>query len=163
MVALSPQPLQAEAFAPFGEVIAAAGAFTRINNGSAQHYADLAPIDVAREGGRARVGIYRARPVALPLPIRMLERHPLGSQLFMPLDGQCFLIVVAPAGDTVEPAAIRAFVSNGHQGVNYRRGTWHHPLLALGQECDFLVLDRAGAGANCDEIAISAELYLTSS
>jgi ureidoglycolate lyase len=163
MIGLSPQPLRAEAFAPFGEVIETGGAFTRINNDSAQHFADLARIDVECEGGRARVGIYRARPVSLPMPLRMLERHPLGSQLFMPLDGQRFLIVVAPAGDSIEPEAIRAFVSNGRQGINYRRGTWHHPLLAIGQECDFLVLDRAGEGANCDELAISAELFATPS
>jgi ureidoglycolate lyase len=149
--ALVPQALTAGAFAEFGDVVEARGGSALINSGTTRQFGDLAGIDVAGEGGRPCVSIYRATPYTLPLPIRMLERHPLGSQLFMPLSGERFLVVVAPAAAVPDPTAVRAFVTNGQQGVNYRLGTWHHPLIALAGTGEFLVIDRAGPGPNCDE------------
>ncbi len=148
---LAVEPLTAAAFAPFGEVVEAGADSCLINQGTARRYADLATIDVAAEGGRARVSIYRTAPRDWPLAISMLERHPLGSQLFMPLSNDPFLVVVAPAAGVPARERVRVFVTNGRQGVNYRRGTWHHPLVALGAEREFLVLDRDGPGGNCDE------------
>lgn len=148
---LVPQALTAGAFAPFGDVIEAGGDFRSINDGTTRQFADLAAIDVSAEGGEPRISIYHATPYPLPLTIRMLERHPLSSQLFMPLAGQPFLVVVAAAGEDPDAAAVRAFATNGRQGVNFRRGTWHHPLIALGDPGEFLVLDRSGGGRNCDE------------
>jgi len=148
---LTPEPLTAAAFAGFGDVVATGEAHELINRGTARQYADLAQIDIAAGGGRPRISIYRAVPFELPLPIVMLERHPLSSQLFMPLHGEPFLIVVAPAGNRVDASAVRAFVTNGRQGINYPRGTWHHPLIALLDPSEFLVVDRAGHGKNCDE------------
>jgi ureidoglycolate lyase len=147
------EPLTAAAFAPFGDVVQAAGDSRSINDGTAQQFADLALVDVADRGGRPRVSLYRARPRELPLPVRLLERHPLSSQLFMPLGPQPFLVVVAPPGDRIEPFAMRAFRTDGRQGVNYRRGTWHHPLIALDGPGEFLVIDRAGAGRDCEEFS----------
>ena len=159
---LVPLALTAEAFAPFGDVVEAGGAHQLINDGTTRQFADLAAIDVAAEGGEPRISIYRATPYPLPLAIRMLERHPLSSQLFMPLAGQAFLVVVAEAGKDPDAAAVRAFATNGRQGINYRRGTWHHPLIALGDPGEFLVLDRSGAGRNCDEFSFKgAEIVLT--
>ncbi len=148
---LRPLALTAGAFAEFGEVIEAGGASGLINDGTTRQFADLATIDVTAGGGRPRLSVYRTTPYELPLPIAMLERHPLSSQLFMPLSGQAFLMVVAPAGRDPDPPALCAFVTNGRQGINYRRGTWHHPLIALSGTGDFLVLDREGEGRNCDE------------
>ncbi len=145
------EPLTAAAFAPFGDVVQAGGESRTINDGTARQFADLAQIDVAEKGGRPRVSIYHARVRELPLPVRLLERHPLSSQLFMPLGPQPFLVVVAPAGDRIEPFSIRAFRTDGRQGVNYRRGTWHHPLIALDEGREFLVIDRGGPGDNCEE------------
>lgn len=147
---LAIEPLCAAAFAPFGEVVEAADSAARINQGTASASADLATIDVGAQGGQPRVSIYRAEARVWPLAIAMLERHPLCSQLFMPLSGDPFVIVVAPPGMVPARAAVRAFVTSGRQGVNFRRGTWHHPLIALAAG-DFLVLDRAGPGENCDE------------
>ena len=148
---LVPQPLTAEAFAPFGDVIEGVSRAQTINRGTTEYYSDLARVDVTPRGGRPRVSIYRVTPYRLPMNIAMLERHPLGSQLFMPLRGERFLVVVAPRGDRIDPASVAAFVTNGAQGVNYHAGTWHHPVIALSEGSDFLVIDREGPGSNCDE------------
>jgi ureidoglycolate lyase len=149
-------PLTGEAFAPFGEVIESEGrAHYLINAGTARRYDDLAGVDVAEFGGQAQISLCRAEPVTLPLRLRVMERHPLSSQAFIPLSGTPFLIVVAPAGgEEPDLRALRAFRSNGRQGINYRRGTWHHPLIALERVSDFLIVDRRGTGPNCDEIPI---------
>jgi len=152
-VTIRPVPLTPDAFAPFGEVIAAGwGERLLINDGTTERFNNLAEIDVSAEGGRPIVNIFRAQPRVLPLPVRMVERHPLGSQTFVPLGPAPFLVLVAPPGDTVTPADLRAFKTAPGQGVNYRRGIWHHPLIALNEVSDFLVIDRAGPGGNCDEV-----------
>ena len=144
------------AFAPFGDVIESEGRdHYPINAGMAQRYHDLAEVDVIAGGGRPLISLLKAKPVALPLLLRLMERHPLSSQAFIPLSAVPFLIVVAPASRTLDLARLKAFRSNGRQGINYRRGTWHHPLLALDSVSDFLIVDRGGEGDNCDEIDIS--------
>lgn len=154
------EPLTAEAFAPFGEVIQFAGAqHYPINQGLAERYHDLARVDVAAEGGRALINLFRAQPRALPLEIRLLERHPLGSQAFLPLSEKPWLVVVAPPGE-FDPARIRAFVTRGWQGVNYARGTWHHPLIALGSVSEFIVIDRGGEGNNLHEEHLAEPLEI---
>ncbi len=152
MKTLPIEPLTAEAFAPFGEVIETEGRdYYLINSGSTRRYHRLADIDANSGDGQPVVSIFRARRPVYPLTIGMMERHPLGSQAFIPLKGHPFLIVVAPAGERVNREDLRAFISNGRQGVNYRRGVWHHPLLVLQPEDELLVVDRAGSGNNCDE------------
>jgi ureidoglycolate lyase len=156
VIELRPEPLTAGAFRPFGDVIEANGPYELINNDTTQKFAGLATIDVSAEGGRPCISIFRATPYAFPLTIRMLERHPLGTQLFMPLHGEPFLIVVAAPGEQVDPASVRTFITNGRQGINYRRGTWHHPLIALRAPSSFLIVDRAGDGENCDTFVLEA-------
>jgi len=152
---LRPAALTAAAFAPYGDVIETTGRdHYAINAGMAERYSDLANIDVGAEGGRPLVSLCQAKPVRLPVRLRLMERHPLSSQVFMPLSSAPFLIVVAPAGPSPRSEDIRAFISNGRQGVNYRAGTWHHPLLALDQAADFLIVDRGGPGTNCDEVPV---------
>lgn len=91
----------------------------------------------------------------------MMERHPLGSQAFIPLDDRPYLVVVAPAGD-LDESKIRAFVTRGWQGVNYAKGVWHHPLLALGKVSDYIVVDRGGGeGHNLNEQDLKESLWLT--
>ena len=157
---LSIEPLSAAAFAPFGQVLEVsdmARHFT-INAGFAERYHDLVRVDVASSGGRPQISIFRARPRSLPMALILLERHPLGSQTFMPLSQLPYLVVVAPPADASRPdlARLRCFAAGPGQGVNYAAGTWHHPLLALQAECDFLVVDRGGAASdhNCDEFAL---------
>jgi ureidoglycolate lyase len=154
------EPLTAEAFAPFGEVIepAAARAIYPVNAGTATRYHDLADIDTAPEGGRTLLSLFRAQARALPFELRVLERHPLGSQAFVPLGDAPFLVVVAS-----DPAQRpRVFRAAPGQGVNYRRGTWHHALFALERTGDFLVIDRGGAGDNCDEAELPVRYRIES-
>jgi ureidoglycolate lyase len=152
------EPLDAAAFAPFGDVIAASNARRRypINDGTTERFHDLAHIDVL-DGGRAVLSVFRAEPRTFPIRIAMLERHPLGSQAFVPLDPALrYLVVVATAAD----ATPRAFLACNGQGVNYAPGTWHHPLLALDRESDFLVIDREGDGHNCDELRLASAWHI---
>jgi ureidoglycolate lyase len=158
-IKLIPQPLTAEAFRPFGDVIEAAGPYDLINNGTTQKFPHLATFVGSAYGGRPCISIYRATPYRLPLTIKMLERHPLGTQLFMPLKREPFLIVVAPANANVNPDGMRAFITSGRQGINYHRGTWHYPLIALGAPSEFLIVDRAGQG-NCDEFTLQVHALL---
>lgn len=157
--ALKIEPLTSAAFQSFGDVIEAsqAGLHFSINNGFAERFHDLARIDVSALGGQPIISIFKATPRDFPMRLVMLERHPLGSQAFIPMSSQPFLVVVAPAGDAPEVQRLRCFLAAPGQGVNYARGTWHHPLIALHAPSDFLVLDRAGAkeDANCDEYPLT--------
>jgi ureidoglycolate lyase len=152
---LTPEPLTAAAFSAFGSVIEASDDAVKldINQGHAIRYDRLADIDVAEGGGTGAISLFRAKPLG-ELVLRVFERHPLGSQSFVPLSGRPYLVAVAPAGD-FDAASVRLFRADGHQGVHYRKGVWHHFLLVLDAESDFLVVDRAGPGENCEEIALA--------
>ena len=155
---LHPEPLTATGFAPFGEVIEIEGRASRwINHGTCERFDDLARLDVCADGGRPAISIFRAAPRTLPLALRTLERHPLSSQAFYPLQPLPFLVVVAEPGPGPLRARVRAFLSSGRQGVNFRRNTWHHELLALDQTSLFLVIDRGGPGENCELMPIDGD------
>ena len=149
---LRPLPLTADRFAPFGDVIATSGSGTEpMNEARFARYSELATVDVDRAGTVA-IGIVRSRtPTSLPYAFDMVERHPLGSQAFIPLSEFRFVIVVGRPGESIDAADLQAFVTNGRQGINYHRGTWHMPLIALEEGQQFLVVDRAPPGGNCEE------------
>jgi len=155
---LKVEPLTAEAFAEFGAVIAAEAACKvfAINQGTTQRYHALARVDLV--GGHAAISIARAQPFALPQTISMLERHPLGSQAFIPLNGTRWVVVVAASPE----ATPRAFLADRGQGVQYHRGTWHHPLIALDPGGDFLIVDRIGDGDNCEEVRLEQRWVIAS-
>jgi len=158
---LAIEPLTAEAFKPFGDVIEAtdnAQHFT-INQGFAERFHRLAQVDVTTDGGQPAISIFKAQARALPLQLSVLEKHPFGSQAFMPLSGHAYVVVVALGGDAPDLATLTCFMASAQQGVNYAKGTWHHPLLAL-QDGDFLVMDRAGPAGevNCVEVVLDKRL-----
>ena len=147
------EPLTAEAFAPFGDVIEVrdeAQHFT-INNGSTERYHDLANVQTDGTNARTLINIFRAQSLDYPLQVKMMERHPYGSQAFIPLSGKPYLVLVAPLGDDLKAEDLRVFSANPTQGVNYHKNMWHHPVLALEGESDFLVVDRGGEEHNCEE------------
>ncbi|NKB37126.1 MAG: ureidoglycolate lyase [Gammaproteobacteria bacterium] len=148
---ISVSKLNAENFSEFGDVIETGGEAIEINQGTTLRFNDLAQLDLLEHGGRPSVSIFRAKPLALPFSIRLLERHSLSSQAFFPIDNRSYLVIVAPPAEKLEHAKIKAFIAHGRQGVNYHRGTWHHPLLALDEESEFIVIDRAADDKNCDE------------
>ena len=159
---LTPKPLTKDAFSAFGDVIQASDGTNNfsINNGFTQRFHDLANIDVNDDNGRVLINIFRSTPLAQPIAIKMMERHPKGSQAFMPMGDNPYLVVVAPTGD-FKQENIEVFIAQAHQGVNYHKGTWHHFCLALGGVSDFLVIDRGGDGDNCDVIELNGSLVIT--
>lgn len=153
---LKPQALTRTAFAGFGDVIEMAEAeHYPINQGTTERYHDLADIDVSVEDGEPLISIFRGQPRARPIRLDLMERHPLGSQAFYPLQNRNWLLVVSIANDPCDPDSLRAFRATGTQGVNYARNVWHHPLLVLEADSDFLIIDRGGPGNNLEERAFS--------
>jgi ureidoglycolate lyase len=145
------EPLSAEAFAPFGQVIELAGAsHYPINNGMTERYHDLARIELGGVHARPLLSLFRGHPYQLPLSLTLVERHPLGSQAFYPLSANPWLVIVAE-DDSGTPTRLRAFSPAPGQGVNIARNTWHGVLTPLQAESDFLVVDRGGDGDNLEE------------
>jgi len=158
---LAVEALSAEAFEAFGDVIEAKPELgTSINYGVTTKFPDLVNLDVAAEGGRPAVHLYECEPLGLPLLIEVMERHPLGSQAFFPLHDRPFLVVVAAAGEAPDASGIRAFITNGQQGINLRRGVWHHYQITLDRRSRYLVVDRQGPGENFDEHRLSQALLI---
>jgi ureidoglycolate lyase len=160
MLTLPIAPLTKAAFAPFGEVIETKDAKPKlINDGFARRFDGLARIDVAAEGGAVNISLFSGALRPSPILIKVMERHPLGSQLFMPLNEKSWLVVVCT--DPRVPASYRAFSASGEQGVNYARNTWHHPLLVLTDLSPFLVVDRGGPGDNLEEVRFAEADWLS--
>jgi ureidoglycolate lyase len=150
------QPLTKAGFAAFGTVIETDGAKEIvINQGTTTRFDAMSAVDVAAEDGKPIISLFRGRRRPDPIEIHLMERHPLGSQAFMPLSQHEWLVVVAhgnTADDGPDFSTLACFRARGDQGVSYDRGTWHHPLLVLQPEQDFLVIDRQGGGHNLDEV-----------
>ena len=148
---LVPEPLTREGFAPYGDVIESSrDTSAAMNEARFARFDDLCDVDLG--DGRVSVSVAQCRtPTVLPLRIDRVERHPLGSQAFVPLKPCRMVIVVAPPGEIAEASELRAFVTNGRQGINYHRGTWHMPLIAFEAGQEFLIIDRAGNESNCEQ------------
>ncbi|HTC13453.1 MAG TPA: ureidoglycolate lyase [Chthoniobacterales bacterium] len=155
------EKLTRDMFAPFGDMITVTGAqHYPINGGTTERFHDLALIDVSDLDGRPLLSLFRSKSRSLPFEIRIMERHPLGSQAFIPLSKDPYLVIVALPGDFDE-RTVRVFLAERGEGVNYAKGVWHHALFALGQESDFIVVDRGGPGGNCEEIALQRPILIT--
>ena len=143
------EPLTPQSFAPFGDVLDATGDFRLINDGLCQRFDDRARLDFGPEtsGAHPGISIFRATPRALPYTFDLIERHPKGSQAFLPMTAHAFLVIVAADPQT----APRAFVTNGAQGINLHRATWHGVLTPLSAPGLFAVVDRIGADLNLEE------------
>jgi len=157
---LRPVPLGKAGFAPFGEVVEMEGGErSSINQGFAERFNDLARVDVATEGGSMNVSIVTAKPRPTPIAIKLMERHPLGSQIFYPLQDRPWLVLVC--ANPLDAASFHAFTATGRQGVNYGRNTWHHPLLVFDAASRFLVIDRKGPGDNMEEVWLETMMELS--
>ena len=142
---ITPEPLTQAAFAAFGEVLDATGDYRLINAGLCRRHHDRAMLDFG--AGRAGISIFQAEARALPYAFELIERHPEGSQAFIPMTADPFLVIVS----TGPGATPRAYLTNGAQGINLHRGTWHGVLTPLAAPGLFAVVDRIGDGPNLEE------------
>jgi ureidoglycolate lyase len=155
------QTLRREAFAAFGEVITKEGAHHYpINDGTTERFHDLASIDVCDGNGKPLVSLFQGKPRQFPLKVTTMERHPLGSQTFIPLSKNPYLVLVAPRGE-FSPLGLTAFLAQAGQGINYAKGVWHHALITLYEVSDFVVIDRGGPGLNCEEVHLGEPVIIT--
>jgi len=151
------RPLEATAFARFGDVIAPKSAPDKlINAGMCGRHHDLARLDFS--DGQAGISLFDAKARNLPLRVDLLERHPAGSQAFLPLNGVAMIVVVAE--DDGGPTRPQAFITAPGEGVNLLRGTWHGVLAPLGSPGQYAVVDRIGAGANLEEVPLDPPLWV---
>ena len=118
-----------------------------INTGYAKRFDNLANVDTSKDGGKTIVSIFSALKRTFPMKIDMMEKHPLGSQAFIPMKETTFLSFVAPLGESPEINKIQSFIIPPKTGINYKPGIWHFPLIST-EDTNFLVIDRKGDGNN---------------
>ena len=145
---IKPIPITKENFSKFGDMITTENIKPlEINNGYAKRFDGIATIDTSNKNGETTISIFSALKRSFPMEIDMMEKHPLGSQAFIPMKETIFLALVAPAGEKPEIDKIESFIIPKGKGVNYKAGVWHFPLIAT-EDMDFLVVDRIGSGEN---------------
>ena len=143
-----PNKITKDNFSSFGDIISTKDVKPiDINAGYAKRFDDLAEIDISNEGGKTIVSIFSALKRSFPMKIDMMEKHPLGSQAFIPMKETTFLVLVAPQGDAPDINKIKSFIVPPGIGINYKPGIWHFPLIST-EDTDFLVIDRKGNGEN---------------
>jgi len=143
-----PKKITKENFSPFGDIISTKNVKPiDINAGYAKRYDNLANIDISNDQGNAIVSIFSASKRTFPMKIDMMEKHPLGSQAFIPMNDTTFLVLVAPQGNKPNLDKIESFIVPPGTGINYKLGIWHFPLIST-DNMNFLVLDRKGPGDN---------------
>jgi ureidoglycolate lyase len=149
------KPLSKDVFASFGDVIEvhSNNNIITINDGAADRHHDLTRIDVSDQNGYAIVSIIDTKQTPMPLAVKKMERHPIGSQAFIPTGNSPYVVLVAPAGK-FNHQQLQGFLAQPHQGINYAKGTWHHACISLNRCNQFLVIDRGGQGENCDFVDI---------
>jgi len=142
------RPLTAEAFAPYGDVVTSEGREGRLVNAGTSVRVEMPAPDVLANGGTPSLSVFRANATQLPIEVRALERHRIGSQTFLPLGGISFVAVVALGDSAPDMQTLAAFLSDG-MGITLRRDVWHHPLLSL-VDGDFAVVERHGSQPDCE-------------
>ena len=145
---VKPKQITKENFSKFGDLISTANVKPiNINEGFAERYDDLANLDTNKDGGKTIVSIFSALKRSFPMKINMMEKHPLGSQAFIPMKETTFLSFVAPEGNKPDLNLVEAFIIPQGLGINYKAGIWHFPLIST-EDMNFLVIDRKGSGNN---------------
>ena len=143
-----PKKITKQNFSSYGDIISTEGITPiDINAGYAKRYDNLANINTSKENGESIVSIFSAIKRTFPMKIDMMEKHPLGSQAFIPMEDTKFLVFVAPKGDKPDVNKIQSFLVPKQTGVNYNAGIWHFPLISM-KNMNFLIVDRKGKGNN---------------
>ena len=145
---IQPIPITKENFSKFGDMVTTENIKPlEINNGYAKRFDNIAKLDTSNENGETTISIFSALKRSFPMKIDMMEKHPLGSQAFIPMKETTFLTLVAPEGKKPDLEKIESFIIPNGIGVNYKTGIWHFPLIST-EDMDFLVVDRKGSGDN---------------
>ena len=147
-IIINPKPITKENFSKFGDMITTTDIKPiEINEGYAKRFDGIANLNTSKDNGETTICIFSALKRSFPMKIDMMEKHPLGSQAFIPMKQTTFLVLVAPEGNKPDLNKIEAFIVPQEIGVNYNPGTWHFPLIAT-EDMNFLVVDRKGSGDN---------------
>ena len=147
-ITVNPKLITKENFSKFGDVITTDNIKPlEINDGYAKRFDGIANLNTSKDNGETTICIFSALKRSFPMKIDMMEKHPLGSQAFVPMKETTFLVFVAPEGDKPNLSKAEAFIVPPGIGVNYNPGTWHFPLIAT-EDMNFLVVDRKGSGDN---------------
>ena len=145
---ITPIQITKENFSKFGDVISTKDIKPlEINNGYAKRYDGIANLNTSKDDGETTISIFSALKRTFPMKIDMMEKHPLGSQAFIPMKETTFLVFVAPKGKKPDINKIKSFIVPKQTGVNYKPGIWHFPLISI-NNMNFLVIDRKGKGNN---------------
>ena len=145
---IKPKPITKENFKKFGDMITTANIKPlEINNGYAKRYDGIVKLDTKKDNGESTICIFSALKRSFPMKVDMMEKHPLGSQAFIPMKETIFLSFVAPEGNKPDLTKVEAFIIPKGIGVNYNPGVWHFPLIST-ENMNFLVIDRKGEGDN---------------
>jgi len=148
-IRLKAEVLTAKALAPYGDLMEASGTPDKvINQGKCIRYHDRALLDFS--DGAAGISIFKGEKETLPMPLQLVERHPMGSQAFVPMSADSFLVVVARDENGI-PQDPKAFLTKPGQAINFHRGTWHGVLAPLSEPGLIAVIDRIGEGTNLEE------------
>lgn len=163
MRTVSARPLSVEAYTPFGEVLGARDtAFRSANQGTARVWDRLVDLENRRADARLNASVFRCQPRREPLELTLLERHPLSTQLFVPMTPARYLVVVALGGEAPDLTTLQAFVVEGSQGVSYRPGVWHHPMLVLNAGCDFACfVFEDGTASDCEVVPLESAITVS--
>lgn len=163
MQTLTFQPLNPQIFAPYGDIVSPEmGEKITVNDGMATRFRDLANVELNGDNTRTLISIFRSEPFELPIKISMLERHPLGSQLFCPLCARPWAVIVAD-DDHGKPTNLKAFRLDGKTGINFKPNIWHHTLICFEETSEFITVDRDGDGNNLEEYYLDEPMMLVDS
>ena len=147
-ITINPKPITKENFSKFGDMITTDDIKPlKINNGYAKRFDGIANLDTSKNNGETTICIFSALKRSFPMKIDMMEKHPLGSQAFIPMKETTFLVFVAPEDDKLDLHKVESFIVPPGIGVNYNPGIWHFPLIST-ENMNFLVVDRKGSGDN---------------
>jgi ureidoglycolate lyase len=157
------KPLSVEGFAPYGDVVSAGLREGKsANQGTAVRFDWCAALETTRDAAKPNLAVFRSIPKALPFEVKLLERHPCSTQMFVPMKCGDFLVVVCPGEDAPDLTRLEAFICGPGQGFNYRRGLWHHPIIALDTPAEFIMLAwEDGSTRDCEERPLSQSLWIT--
>tara|TARA_Y100000996_G_C22352107_1_gene573247 strand:- start:193 stop:690 length:498 start_codon:yes stop_codon:yes gene_type:complete len=147
-IIIKPKKITRKNFRKFGDLISVKKKKSiNINDGYAKRFDNLCRINTSSKKGKTIMSIFSAKKRKFPMNIKMMEKHPLGSQAFVPMNETTFLVFVAPKGKRPNTKKIESFIVPKQTGINYKPGIWHFPLISS-KNMNFLVIDRKGIGNN---------------